>query len=119
MVSRRHPAHSACGQSGGLPPRQTPGSPPLAHQSLDGRGSRADVAWLAIGILRHQLLPMVRVDAPVPAKISASTRSFYNELWVRWGVEPRPMLDCFRGSRWHMREVSVAASGVRFSASLV
>jgi hypothetical protein len=30
---------------------------------------------LAIGILRHQLLPMVRVDALVPAKISASTRS--------------------------------------------
>jgi hypothetical protein len=29
-------------------------------------GSIADVTWLAIGILRHQLLPMVRVDALVP-----------------------------------------------------
>jgi hypothetical protein len=31
-------------------------------------GSIVDVAWLAIGILRHQLLPMVRVDVLVPAR---------------------------------------------------
>jgi hypothetical protein len=31
-------------------------------------GSIVDVAWLAIGVLRHQLLPMVRVDALVPAR---------------------------------------------------
>jgi hypothetical protein len=32
--------------------------------------------YLAIGTLRHHLLPMVRVDALLPAKISASTRSY-------------------------------------------
>jgi len=39
-------------------PRQTPGPLPLA----------------AIGTLPHQHGPMVRVDAPCPAKIGASTR---------------------------------------------
>ena len=40
-------------------------------------GSIADAAlfyWLAIGTLPHHLMPMVRVDAPAPAKIGASTR---------------------------------------------
>jgi hypothetical protein len=36
--------------------------------------SRQLIVELAIGTLRHHLLPMVRVDAPVPAKIGASTR---------------------------------------------
>jgi hypothetical protein len=40
-------------------------------------GSSANAALfyqLAIGTLRHHPLPMVRVDAPAPAKIGASTR---------------------------------------------
>jgi hypothetical protein len=57
------------------PPTSTPGPPPLAQQLGMVAGSIADVAWFAIGILRHQLLPMVRVDALNPAKTSASTRS--------------------------------------------
>jgi hypothetical protein len=38
------------------------------------RSTPPTLVWLAIGTLRHHLLPMVRVDAPAPAKIGVSTR---------------------------------------------
>src|SRR5215467_4587342 len=55
--------HSACGQSGGRP-RHTTRTPPLARELAAGTQQRT--------------LPVVRVDALLPVKIGASTRSLRN-----------------------------------------
>jgi len=49
-----HAGTQHCGRTGGIILLDTT-VPPLAHLPWDGRGSIAGVAWLAIGILHHQM----------------------------------------------------------------
>src|SRR5262249_46160586 len=84
--------HSACGQSGGRP-RHTTRTPPLARELAAGTQQRT--------------LPVVRVDALLPVKIGASTRSLRNCM----------SSEHFEQLAWQFKRMS-GSSGLKVQAAI-